>query len=118
MASILFYRHHFGFREKHSKQQAIISLVEKITAAWESGDIDIGVSLTLKGRLTSSSPTLLKKMYAYEIRGTAFKLLKSYLTDQLEIGIVASLVVPMVYRGAPFSTNVTHDTGLMYRSYI
>ena len=44
----VFYRHQLGFREKHSTQQAIISLVEKIMAAWESGDIVIGVFLNLK----------------------------------------------------------------------
>ena len=44
----VFYRHQLGFREKHSTQQAIISLVEKITAAWESGDIVIEVFLDLK----------------------------------------------------------------------
>ena len=42
------YKHQFGFREKHPTQQAIITLVEKITNAWESGDIAIGIFLDLK----------------------------------------------------------------------
>ena len=35
----------FGLREKHSTQQAIISLAKKITYAWELGGIAIGVFL-------------------------------------------------------------------------
>ena len=33
------YKYQFGVREKHSTQQAIISLVEKITESWDTGDI-------------------------------------------------------------------------------
>ena len=44
----IFYQHQFSFRKKHSTQQAIISLVEKIAGAWESGDIAIRVFLDLK----------------------------------------------------------------------
>ena len=84
-ANHLFYRHQFGFREKHSTQQAIISLVEKITAAWESGDIAIGVFLDLKKAFdTVPHDILLKKLYAYGIRGPALKLLKSYLSDRTQ----------------------------------
>ena len=81
----VFYRHQFGFREKHSTQQAIISLVEKITAAWESGDIVIEVFLDLKKAFDTVPHNIsLKKLYAYGIRGPALKLLKSYLTDRTQ----------------------------------
>ena len=64
----IFYQHQFGFREKHSTQQAIISLVEKITGAWESDDIAIGVFLDLKKAFdTVPHDILLKKLYAYGI---------------------------------------------------
>ena len=84
-ANHLFYRHQFGFREKHSTQQAIISLVEKITAAWEAGDIAIGVFLDFKKAFdTVPHDILLKTLYAYGIRGPALKLLKSYLSDRTQ----------------------------------
>ena len=77
-ANTTMYKHQFGFREKHSTQQAINSLVEKITESGDTGDIVIGVFLDLKKAVdTVSHDILLKKMYAYGIRGNAFKLLKS-----------------------------------------
>ena len=39
----LFYKYQFSFRQKHSTQQAIITLVDKITKSLDSGDIVIGV---------------------------------------------------------------------------
>ena len=47
-ANTTMYKHQFGFREKHSTHQEIISLVEKITESWDTGDIVIGVFLDLK----------------------------------------------------------------------
>ena len=42
------YKYQFGFRQKHSTQQAIIYLVDKITKSLDSGDIVIGLLLDLK----------------------------------------------------------------------
>ena len=39
----LIYKYQFGFRQKHSTQQAIITLVDKITKNLDSGDIVVGV---------------------------------------------------------------------------
>ena len=82
-ANDIIYKHQFGFRERHSTQQAIITLVEKITGAWDSDDMVIGVFLDLKKAFdTVPHDILLKKLHAYGIRGNALKLLKSYLTDR------------------------------------
>ena len=42
------YKYQFGFRHKHSTQQAIITLVNNITSSLDSGDRVIGVFLDLK----------------------------------------------------------------------
>ena len=93
------YKYQFGFREKPSTQQAIISLVDKITESWDTGNIVIGVFLNLKKAFdTVSHDILLKKMYAYGIRGNAFKLLKSYLTGRTQYVIydgVQSTTLPI-----------------------
>ena len=98
-ANTTMYKHQFGFREKHSTQQAINFLVEKITESWDTGDIVIGVFLDLKKAFdTVSHDILLKKMYAYGIRGNAFKLLKSYLTGRTQYVIydgVQSATLPI-----------------------
>ena len=71
-ANDIIYKHQFGFRERHSTQQAIITLVEKITGAWDSDDMVIGVFLDLKKAFdTVPHDILLKKLHAYGIRGNA-----------------------------------------------
>ena len=68
------YKHQFGFREKHCTQQAIVSLVEKITQSWDSDDKVIGVFIDLKKAFdTVPHDILQKKLYAYEIRSNTFK---------------------------------------------
>ena len=44
----ILYDHQFGFRKSHSTNHAIISLVEKVNNALDSGNILIGVFLDLK----------------------------------------------------------------------
>ena len=79
----LLYNYQFGFREKHLTQQAILALVKKITDAWETGDIIIGVFLALKKVFdTVPHDILLKKPHVYRICGKALELLKSYFTDR------------------------------------
>ena len=44
----ILYKYQFGFRQKHSTQQAIITLVNKITSSLDTSDLVIGVFLDLK----------------------------------------------------------------------
>ena len=68
------YKYQFGFRQKYSTQQAIISLVNKITSCIDSGDLMIGAFLDLTKAFDTVNHTILvRKMYAYGIRGNIVK---------------------------------------------
>ena len=63
-----FYDRQFGFRQKHSTQLAIITLVDKITKSLDSGDIVISVFLDLKKAFdTVDHCSLLNKLSVYGI---------------------------------------------------
>ena len=77
------YKYQFGFRHKHSTQQAIITLVNKITSSLDTGDLVIGVFLDLKKAFdTVDHKILLDKMHAYGIRGNILRWFRSYLTNR------------------------------------
>ena len=58
------YDKQFGFRQKHSTQQAIIMLVDKITRSLDAGDIVISVFLDLKKSFdTVDHHILFKKLW-------------------------------------------------------
>ena len=77
------YDQQFGFRQKHSTQQAIIMLVDKITRSLNAGDIVISVFLDLKKAFdTVDHHILFKKLYAYGIRGKVLKWFHSYLFNR------------------------------------
>ena len=61
-------------RQKHSTQQAIITLVDKITKSLDSGDIVYRSFFRLKKAFdTVNHKILLKKLFAYGIRGNILK---------------------------------------------
>ena len=77
------YKYQFGFRHTHSTQQAIITLVNKITSSLDTGDLVIGTFIDLKKAFDTVDHTiLLDKMHAYGIRGNILRWFRSYLTKR------------------------------------
>ena len=57
----VFYDHQYGFRKCHSTNHAIITLVEKVASALDSGKIVVGVYLDIRKAFDAiSHPILLK----------------------------------------------------------
>ena len=79
----ILYKFQFGFRKGYSTSHAIISLVEKINKVLSSGKIIVGVTLDFSEAFdTIQHPILLKKLFAYGIRGNILKLIESYLANR------------------------------------
>ena len=66
----LFYKNQFGFRKQHSTSHAIITLIEKVSKALDTGKIVVGGFLDLKKAFdTVDHIILLRKLKLYGIRG-------------------------------------------------
>ena len=79
------YDYQYGFRHSHSTQQAIITLVDQITKSLDKGHIAITILLDLKKAFdTVDHRILLRKLYAYGIRGALLKWFESYLTGRTQ----------------------------------
>ena len=77
------YDYQFGFRQKHSAQHAVITLIDKIHTSLDNGDIAITILLDLKKAFdTVNHRILLQKLNAYGIRGNLLKWFESYLTGR------------------------------------
>ena len=79
----MLYKYQFGFRKKHSTSHAIITLVERVSKALDTGKYVVGVFLDLKKAFdTVDHSILLNKLYLYGIRGNIHNWFKSYLTNR------------------------------------
>ena len=79
----IIFKYQFGLMQGHSIQQAIISLVEKITRSLDSRDIVIVIFLDLKKAFdTVNHRIMIRKLYAYGIRGSILNWFISYLEDR------------------------------------
>ena len=79
----IIYDHQYGYRKGRSTQQAIITLVDKITKSQDIGDIVITLLIDLKKAIdTIDHRILIRKLYSYGIRGSMLKWMESYLTDR------------------------------------
>ena len=76
----ILYKYQFGFREKHSTNLALITLIDKIASAIDNGDMFLGVFLDFKKAFdTVNHNILLHKLFKYGIRGIAFNWFQDYL---------------------------------------
>ena len=79
----ILYDYQFGFRSKHSTQQALITLVDRVTKSLDRTNIVVSSFIDLKKTFdTVHHRILLRKLYAYGIRGVLLKWFESYLTDR------------------------------------
>ena len=103
-ANHVFYEHQYDFRQNHSIQKAIITLVDKLINSLDMGDIIISVFLDLKKAFdTVDHHILLKKLYAYGIRGNFFKWFERYLCDRSQY---------VVYNN---QESMTHQLNVVFR---
>jgi len=73
----------FGFRENHSTNHAIISIIQKIQDAIKNNTFAIGVFIDLQKAFdTVNHSILLEKLNHYGISGISNTWFKSYLTDR------------------------------------
>ena len=81
----LLYSNQFGFRKSHGTNHAIISLVEKVSKALDTGKFVIGIFLDLRKAFdTVNHDILIKKLESYGIRGNILNWLKSYLNNRTQ----------------------------------
>ena len=81
----ILYDKQFGFRKGHATNHAIITLVDKVARALDTGKIVVGVYLDLRKAFDTVPHTiLLDKLHRMGIRGNLLCLIKNYLEDRAQ----------------------------------
>ena len=79
------YKKHFGFRNSHSTNRALISITEKIRESLDNNEYSCGVFLDFQKAFdTVNHNILLKKLHHYGIRGITNDWFKSYLNNRTQ----------------------------------
>ena len=79
------YDKQFGFRKRHSTSHAIITLVEKVAKALDTGKIVVGAYLDIRKAFDCvRHHTLLDKLYKIGIRGNMYCLIENYLMNRTQ----------------------------------
>ena len=79
----ILYAKQFGFRKNHSTNHAIITLVERVSRALDTGKYVVGIFLDLKKAFDTVDHTiLLRKLKYYGIRDNIYSWFESYLKDR------------------------------------
>ena len=77
------YELQFGFRQKHSTNQALINITETIRSALDNNKFACGIFVDLQKAFdTVNHEILIEKLQHYGIRGITNNWFKSYLTDR------------------------------------
>ena len=83
-------REQYGFRSKHSTEQATFSLINNIQTAMNENQKVGGIFCDIRKAFDCVNHTIiLNKLEVYSIKGKSKKLLKSYLTDRFQKVMIA-----------------------------
>ena len=102
------YEYQFGFRKHHSTSHALITLVERVTKALDTGKYIVGVFLDPKKSFdTVDHIILLKKIEKYGIGGNTLKWFKSFFYH-VENNLLNTMIVILRKKTYTWSSSRIH----------